>query len=110
FLVRRLAWMVLTLWIVFTVSFFLMRAVPGGPFSQERKLEPDVRRNIERRYHLNEPLYKQYADNLWKTAQFDLGPSMTLSDFTVNEIIARGFPVSASLGALAISFALALGM
>ncbi|MCE9544855.1 MAG: ABC transporter permease [Planctomycetia bacterium] len=102
--------MVLTLWVVFTFSFFLMRAVPGGPFSEERKLDPDVKRNIERRYHLNEPLYQQYAEQLWSAMQLDLGPSMRMSDFTVNEIIAAGFPVSATLGILALSFALALGI
>lgn len=111
FLIRRTAWMVVTLWVVFTVSFLLMRAVPGGPFSQERKVDRDVRRNLEKRYNLDQPLYMQYWTNLWRTVRYqDLGPSMKLKDFTVNEIIAHGFPVSASLGILALSLALAVGL
>jgi len=110
FLLKRLGWMLLTLWIVFTVSFFLMRSVPGGPFQREKSLPEDVKRNIERRYHFDEPLYKQYARQLWHTVQFDLGPSFKLQDYTVNEIIAQGFPVSASLGVLAMTFALVLGL
>lgn len=110
FLVRRAAWMVFTLWVVFTVSFALMRSVPGGPFSQERKIDPDVRRNLERRYKLDQPLYRQYWTNLRDTCLGDLGPSMKLKDYTVNEIVAQGFPVSASLGILALSLALAVGL
>ena len=111
FLVRRLVWMAFTLWVVFTVTFLLMRAVPGGPFSQERKVDPDVKRNLERRYKLDQPLYRQYATNLWDTAwHWDLGPSMKLKDYTVNEIIAQGFPVSVSLGILALTLALAVGL
>jgi oligopeptide transport system permease protein len=103
--------MVVTLWVVFTVSFLLMRAVPGGPFSQERKIDRDVRRNLEKRYKLDQPLYKQYGSNLWDTVvRRDLGPSMKLKDYSVNEIIAHGFPVSASLGILALSLALAVGL
>ena len=110
FLVRRVAWMILTLWVVFTVSFALMRAVPGGPFSQERKINRDVLRNLERRYQLDQPLYRQYLTNLGKTMVLDLGPSMKLKDYSVNEIVAQGFPVSASLGILALSLALAVGL
>jgi oligopeptide transport system permease protein len=103
--------MVVTLWVVFTVSFLLMRAVPGGPFSQERKLDKDARRNLERRYKLDQPLPVQYWTNLRDTFFFfDLGPSMRLKDYTVNEIIAQGFPVSAALGILALLLALVVGL
>jgi len=103
--------MVFTLWVVFTVSFALMRAVPGGPFSQERKLDRDARRNLEHRYKLDKPLYEQYWTNLRDTFLYwDLGPAMRLKDYTVNEIVAQGFPVSASLGILALSLALAVGL
>ena len=64
FLARRFVWFLLTLWVVFTVSFFLMRAVPGGPFDGERKLEPDVKQAIESRYRVNEPLLEQYGYHL----------------------------------------------
>jgi oligopeptide transport system permease protein len=98
------------LWIVFTVSYFLMRAVPGGPFAGERIQDPQIQANMLRRYHLDRPLGEQYARELGNALRLDLGYSFKLSDFTVNEIIAQGLPVSASLGILALSFALALGL
>ena len=113
FLARRYFWFLLTVWVVFTVSFFLMRAVPGGPFDGERKLEPDVKQAIERRYRVNEPLLEQYAYHLGMAAGVlteegtfrlgfpDLGPSYRIRDYSVNQIIAQGLPVSASLGILA---------
>jgi oligopeptide transport system permease protein len=109
FICKRLVWMVITLWVVFTLSFFLMRAVPGGPFASERKLTPEIEANIKHRYHLDEPLFKQYADELSSACRFDLGYSYKLGDFTVNQVIAAGFPKSATLGVLALAFALALG-
>ncbi len=110
FLVKRLLWMVLTLWIVFTVSFFLMRAVPGGPFDRERRLEPEVLANIQARYHLDEPRWKQYLRELGNVTRGDLGYSYKLSDFTVNRVIAEGLPVSVALGSLALVFAMVLGL
>jgi oligopeptide transport system permease protein len=108
-LAKRLAWMALTLWVVFTISWTLMRSVPGGPFDAEKKVPPEIKRNIEARYRLDQPLPVQYASDLWRTMRFDLGPSYKLKDFTVNEVIAQGFPVSASLGVFALTFALLLG-
>jgi oligopeptide transport system permease protein len=110
FLVKRFGWFLLTLWVVFTVTFFLMRSVPGGPFSSERKLDPAVERNIERRYKLDQPLLTQYTSNLWQTLTGDLGPSFRMADFSVNEVIAQGFPISASLGILALLFAVIVGV
>jgi len=110
FVMRRMLWMLVTLWIVFTVSFFLMRAVPGGPLDSERELEPHIRANLEARFHLDEPLWRQYLRELGNTARFDLGYSYTMGDMTVNEIIAQGFPVSATLGIMAMFFALTLGL
>jgi oligopeptide transport system permease protein len=102
--------MFLTLWVVFTISFFLMRSVPGGPLSSERQLDPEIRRNIEARYKLDRPLVEQYASELWNVLRFDLGPSYRLADFSVNEIIAQGFPISASLGIMALFFAVLFGV
>ena len=111
FLLKRLGWLVVTLWVVFTVSFFLMRAVPGGPFSNERKLPPEIKQNFEARYKLNDHLLTQYWDNLSSIAfELDFGPSMRKIDYQVSEVIAEGFPVSASLGIFALVFALSLGM
>ena len=110
FLGKRLLWMVLTLWVVYTISFFLMHAVPGGPFDGERQLNEDTKRNVEARYKLDLPLHEQYIYHLGKAAQFDFGPSIKLADFSVNEVIAQGFPVSASLGIFALIFAMTLGV
>ena len=110
FILKRLGWMVITLWVVFTVSFFLMRAVPGGPFSRERQLDPQIEANLKARYHLDEPVWRQYAEELSNTLHLDLGYSFSLSDFTVYDILAQGFPISASLGVIALLFALSLGL
>lgn len=110
FLVKRLGWMLLTLWVVYTISFFLMRSVPGGPFDAEKQIPETIRRNIEARYHFDRPLLEQYGLHLWDTMRLDFGPSYKLEDYTVNEILAEGFPVSASLGIFALTFALTLGM
>jgi oligopeptide transport system permease protein len=110
FLLRRLLWLVLTLWIVFTVSFFLMRSVPGGPFSQERELEPQIAELIQERYRLDDPLWKQYLRELTAALRGDLGHSYRKPDFSNAEIIAQGLPVSASLGIVALAFAVVLGL
>lgn len=111
FIFKRLLWMLVTLWVVFTLSFFLMRAVPGGPFDGDRKLAPEILENIQRRYHFDEPLYQQY----WREFQnvffhFDLGYSYKLGDYTVNRVIGEGLPITAALGLLALAFALSLGL
>jgi oligopeptide transport system permease protein len=110
FLIKRLLWLLLTLWIVFTISFFLMRQAPGGPFSSERKLTPDVKRALEKEYRIDKPLYWQYGDRLWHALQLDLGRSTKLKDFTVNQVLLAGLPVSAALGFIALLFALSLGL
>lgn len=110
FTLRRLGWFVVTLWVVYTVSFFLMRAVPGGPLDRERQLDPQIEANMLKRYHLDEPAWMQYLREMGNLVRFDLGDSYRLSDFSVNEIVAQGFPISASLGIVALGFALTLGL
>jgi len=109
YLLKRAGWGLLTLWAVFTISFFLMKAAPGGPFNEERKVAPEVLKNLQAKFHLNDPLYLQYLKYLRDVAMLDFRPSMKLEDYHTNEIIAQGFPVSASLGIFAMTFALALG-
>lgn len=110
FIVVRLLWMLLTLWVVFTISFFLMRSVPGGPFSSDRRLEPEIEQNMLRRYHLDEPLTQQYVRELGNYIRGDFGFPFKLQDYTVNGVIAEGLPISAALGILALAFALSLGL
>ena len=108
---KRLLWILLTLWVVYTFSFFLMRVVPGGPFSAEKKVSAATQRVLEARYHMDEPLPIQYVRHLTNAVLFlDFGPSMRMEDYTVNEVIAQGFPVSASLGVIALVLALFFGM
>ena len=110
FLLKRLLWMGLTLWVVFTVSFWLMWSVPGGPFDTERAVDPVIQQNLAKRYQLDQPLGKLYVSELSRTLTGDLGYSYRLRDFTVNEIIASGWPYSAALGVLALLMALSMGL
>jgi ABC-type dipeptide/oligopeptide/nickel transport system permease component len=110
FILRRFLGLILTLWIVFTVSFLLMHAVPGGPYSNDRNLPPEIEENFKEKYRLNLPIYEQYAIQLKETATGDLGLSQRLLDFSVNQVISQGLPVSACLGILALTFAITLGL
>lgn len=110
FLLDRVIWLGITLWVVFTVSFFLMRAVPGGPLDRERRLDPQIEKNLAARYHLDEPVWQQYLRELSHVIQFDFGYSYRMADFTVNEVIAQGLPISAALGLAAMGLALTLGL
>lgn len=108
---RRLGWMLLTLWFVYTFSFFLMRAVPGGPFAADKKVEASIQRQLEARFRMDQPVIVQYVLALRDAVLFlDFGPSMRMEDYSVNEVIAQGFPVSASLGVIALVLALLFGM
>ena len=110
YLVKRLCGAVVVLWAVITITFMLMHAIPGGPFTQEKKLPPAVMANIEERYHLNDPLPVQYGDYLRHAAVLDLGPSFKYPGQTVNDIIAETMPVSAQLGLISLCLALGLGV
>ena len=100
FLCKRLLWMILTLWIVFTISFGLMQIVPGGPFDNERQLAPEVKRNIEAKYHLDDDWYVQYWSLLCDYVQLDFRNSFKLSDYSVGEVIAAGRQEHAAGGCL----------
>ena len=95
---------------ILTLVFMLLRLAPGGPFDGERRLPPDIEANLRAAYHLNEPLPQQYLRYLSALARGDLGPSFRQKDFTVNELVARGLPVSLALGSGALVVALLLGL
>jgi oligopeptide transport system permease protein len=107
---RRLFGAVPTLFLIVTLAFVLVRLAPGGPFDEEQALAPEVKANLERAYGLDRPLHEQYANYLGALLRGDLGPSMRLRDFTVNELIATGLPVSLALGGMAILLAVGLGV
>ncbi len=110
YVARRIGAGVLVLWIVTTLTFFLMHAIPGGPFTADKELPEAVMKNINARYHLNDPLFKQYTDYLAHLVRGDLGPSFRYTTENVNQIISRSFPVSATIGALALVLAVVLGI
>ncbi len=98
-----------TLLILITLAFFMTRMAPGGPFDSEKTLPPEIQANLDRKYHLDEPLYKQYLRYIVELGKGDFGPSFQYKDYTVNELIATGFPVSLRLGGSAILIALVIG-
>ena len=107
---RRLAGAVPTLFIIITITFFLMRAAPGGPFDQEQALAPEIKANLQRAYGLDQPVWTQYGRYLKSLLHGDFGPSFKYKDFTVTELIGQGFPVTLQLGVMAIALALLLGV
>lgn len=110
YLVKRIISMVLTIWVVITLTFILMHAVPGGPFTSQKKLPPVVIEALNEKYHLNDPLIKQYFDYLGGVIKFDLGPSFKQEGQTVNDFIRNGFPISARIGILSIILSISVGI
>ena len=106
---RRLLGAIPTLFIIVTLTFFMMRLAPGGPFDGERRLPPEVEANVKAAYHLDKPLIEQYGLYMSNLLQGDLGPSFKNKDFTVTELILAGLPVSLTLGLCAMALALLVG-
>lgn len=107
---RRLVFMVPLLLVISFAAFALIRLAPGGPFDRERAVPPEIERQLKRKYHLDEPLWRQYARYLGGLVRGDLGPSMRYRNHTVNEIIAAGLPVTLTIGFLAFGLALGTGI
>lgn len=108
--IKRVLSALLTLFLIATITFFMMRAMPGGPFLRERPLPPDIIEALNEKYHLDDPLIVQYFDYMVGLVTFNLGPSFKRLGYTVEELIAGGFPVSASIGILAILLIIFLGI
>lgn len=110
YILKRFGYIIVSLLFITTITFFLMQAVPGGPFASERKLPPKIEQQMEEAYGLNDPVYVQYVDYLKNAAQGDFGPSYKYKGQSVTGIIKRSFPYSLILGAEAIFLALAVGI
>ncbi|MCZ6855085.1 MAG: ABC transporter permease subunit [Gammaproteobacteria bacterium] len=110
YLLTRLSLTLLTFWLIVTVVFFLMRLAPGGPFDGERRLPPEVETNLRAAYNLDKSLPRQYFDYLGMLGRGDLGPSFRQKDFSVNELVAAGLPVSLTIGGLALLIATSVGI
>lgn len=110
FITRRVLLFIPTLWAVATLTFFMMRLAPGGPFLAEREIPQAARVQLEKKYGLDQPLYRQYLTFLANTARFDFGPSYKFPARQVREIILDSFPVSFELGAWALLIAILIGV
>ncbi|WP_175989378.1 ABC transporter permease [Bacillus sp. Marseille-Q1617] len=110
YLLKRLLAMVITLWLIVTLTFFLMHAIPGSPFNEERNTSEMVQKNLEAHYHLDEPLLVQYALYLKSLVTLDFGPSITQPSQTVNDLLGRGFPISFELGMITLMIAVLSGI
>src|SRR5262245_1745773 len=110
YFLRRLAFLFPLLLVISFLMFALLKIVPGGPFDRERgPASAEIRRNLEAKYHLEEPFWKQYGRYLNDLLHGDFGVSMKYRTHTVSDLIRQGLPVSLTLGALAFCFALGLG-
>ena len=110
YIFKRIIGAIPTLFMLVTLAFFLIRVAPGGPFDSEKELPIEIQKSIEAKYHLDEPLIQQYFRYLGDIIQGDFGPSFQYKDFTVTELIAKGFPVSLTIGGLALLFSLLVGV
>ena len=109
-LLSRLLEAVITLWLLATLCFVLLRAAPGGPFDTEKSAPPEVQAALAEQFRLDQPLIVQYGAWLADVARGDLGPSFQYPDYTVNQLIARALPVSLLNGGLALLLALLVGI
>ena len=110
YILKRIATSIITLWAVITITFFMLRLLPGGPFTGERNIAEAIMQNLEVKYGLDKPLFEQYGLYLKNLLQGDLGESMKYAGKEVSEIISYSFPSSAKLGVVVISIALIFGI
>jgi oligopeptide transport system permease protein len=110
YIFQRIWTSAVTLFVVITLTFFLMRAIPGGPFTDEKAIPPQILTKVLERYHMNDPIHVQYFHYLQSLARFDLGPSFRYEGMSVNDLIRNSFPISLLIGSLAILIALGVGV
>ena len=110
YFLKRLGAAIPTLFIIVTLSFFITRWAPGGPFDQERALPPEIMANLQAAYGLDQPVWVQYTRYLRGLVHGDFGPSFRYKDFSVSELIVQGLPVTLELGTLALALALVVGI
>lgn len=110
YFIRRLIYSLLTIIMIATVTFFMMHSIPGGPFTRERPVPPEIMRVLNEKYKLDQPLYMQYLDYMKGLATFDLGPSFSKIGISVNDLVVEGFPQTAKVGFLAAIFIVIFGV
>lgn len=110
YILRRLGMMAVTLFAIITLTFFLMHAVPGGPFVSERMLAPEIAAALNAKYGLDLPIWQQYLNYLGRILSFDLGPSFKYPGVSINSMIAAGLPVTLQTGLLSVICVVAVGV
>ncbi|MGL4970779.1 MAG: ABC transporter permease, partial [Cetobacterium sp.] len=110
YILKRILTTICTLFLVITLTFFLMRLMPGGPFDGEKNIPPRIKIKLEEKFGLDKPLSQQYVSYVKDLTKGDLGPSMKREGRTVNWIIGYSFPTSAKLGSVAILISLTIGI
>ena len=110
YIAKRLGMAILTIFVVATVTFFVMNMVPGGPFMSEKAVSPEAQAALEAKYGLDKPLFEQYLTYMSDALHGDLGDSLKQRGRTVTGIITTKFPVSAKLGLMAVVLALTIGV
>jgi oligopeptide transport system permease protein len=110
FILKRFLEMIPVLLVIATITFFMVRLAPGGPFTTEKSIPPEIQKKIEAFYGLNKPLFQQYLDYMGNLVKGDLGPSFKYATWSVNELIWSAFPVSLELGCYGLAIALVLGL
>lgn len=108
--VKRVLLAILTLWVIITLTFCLMHAIPGDPFSNEKRIAPDIMANLEAKYGLDKPLGEQYLIYMKNLLHGDFGTSYKYANRTVNSLIAKGFPISCTVGAVACAIGIVFGI
>lgn len=110
YILKRFLANLVALWVIITVTFFLMKAIPGDPFTQEKALPKEILKSLYEHYKLNDPWYVQYGHYLKSVVTWNLGPSFKYKARTVNDIVKSGFPISAILGLEAMALSIAFGV
>lgn len=110
FIAKRVAETIPVLLIVATLTFFMMKAAPGGPFDTDKATTPEIKAQLEAQYGLNKPIFQQYLNYMGQLLRGDLGPSFKYAGWSVTELLAGAFPVSLELGCYALAIALTLGL
>ena len=110
YILKRFGEFVPVLFMIITITFFLVRLAPGGPFDSEKQVSPEAQRSLEAHYHIDRPLYQQYAEYLGGVIRLDFGPSFCKPSRTVQEWIMLRLPVSIELGAYGLLFSLTIGL
>ncbi len=110
FMIRRFLSLIPTVFLIITFAFIIVRAAPGGPFSAEKGTPPEILLNLQKKYHMDEPIFKQYLRYVGDVAMGDLGPSFRYKDYTVNQLVKQALPVSMLIGTLALLIAVFVGI